>query len=108
MKKLLLISILFSLITGCSSNHFEERVMESCKVNDKESVKTQESHQYRVYTTCGTFKIEDSFYLMRFDSADLYGSIELNKKYDFTIYGTRNGFLSMFPNIISMREKKEL
>ena len=103
MKKLLLISTLL-LITGCSSNHFEERVMESCKVNDKESVRTQESHQYRVYTSCGTFKIEDSFYLMRFDSADLYGSIELNKKYDFKTYGTRNGFFSMFPNIISMRE----
>src|SRR5699024_6375362 len=107
MKKIIVMLSILAL-TGCAPNHFEERVMESCKVNDKESVKTQDSHQYRVYTSCGTFKIEDSLYLMRIDSADIYGSIEKDKKYDFKIHGTRNGFLSMFPNVISFRESKGL
>lgn len=108
MKKLAMISLLLAtVLTGCNPTSAEQRVVENCKVNGKESVRQAESHQYRVYTTCGTFVVEDSWFLMRFDSADLYGSIEQHKTYDFEIGGYRNGFLSMFPNIIKFRESKK-
>lgn len=55
---------------------------------------------YRVYSDCGTFTVEDNLFLGKFNSADTYGAIEDGQTYDFDVIGWRNGFFSMFPNIL--------
>ena len=57
-------------------------------------------HEYRVYTSQGTFVVKDHFVNgIRTLSADTYGRIQPGVTYKITSYGWRNGLLSMFPNI---------
>ena len=74
----------------------------TCEVVAKESVaKGDNGHEYRVYTeNCGTLKVGDSIWKMRFDSADLYGQLVEGETYDMTTIGWRVPFLSWMPNII--------
>jgi len=67
----------------------------------KEAVPTgQSGHEYRVYTSDGTFKVTDHVINgRRFDSADTYGRIQPNKVYDLKVYGWRIPFFSQFKNI---------
>lgn len=60
---------------------------------------TSQTNQ-RVYTSCGTFVVEDNIFLGKFNSADTYGALIDGQTYDFKIIGWRNGFFSMFPNIL--------
>ena len=79
---------------------------QNCKVTDKESISTNKSHQYRVYTSCGTYIIEDQFVRFNFDTADRYGALEKGKTYSLTTSGYRVPFLSMFKAINDLKEVK--
>ena len=62
---------------------------------------------YLIYTkddknNIATYKIEDSLIQGKFNSSDIYGSIEVGKTYTFEIVGERNEFLSMYPNIVKV------
>ena len=75
--------------------------MAGCVVKDKEAVRSNDSNEYRVYTeNCGTLKVGDSVFIMRFDSADVYADIDAGQAYDFKLQGFRIPVLSMFPNVI--------
>lgn len=100
--KTLAIAVTVLSLSACS--HFNV-VDSSCKVTGKESVKLKESHQYRVYTSCGTYIIEDQLTRFKFDSADIYGSIEIGKEYIITSSGYRVPFLSMFKAINDIKPK---
>lgn len=82
----------------------------NCKVTDKESVTVNNDNQYRIYTTCGTFVVQDSVVHFRFDSADVYGAIAVNSTYTLNTVGMRFGLFSMFPNILQFKDelKKDL
>ncbi|URP22345.1 hypothetical protein SEA_BIG4_312 [Microbacterium phage Big4] len=72
-----------------------------CVVNDKQAIRVDGGTDYRVFTdNCGTFGVQDDFWLGQWNSADTYGSIRVGDTYDFEAYGWRNGFFSTFPNII--------
>ncbi len=53
------------------------------------------------------FQITDSYSHARFDSSDLYGTIEEGKTYVFTVYGYRSEYLSEYENILSAEEVPE-
>ncbi len=55
---------------------------------------------YLVYTDVGTFKVEDSIVLFRFNSSDVYGKLYKDSVYNIKTVGFRSGFLSEYPNII--------
>ena len=55
---------------------------------------------YLVYTDAGTFKVEDSIVLLRFNSSDVYGKLYKDSVYNIKTVGFRSGFLSEYPNII--------
>lgn len=57
---------------------------------------------YLVFTDKGVFRIEDQLFFGKFNSSDLYGELELGKTYQITTTGFRNGFFSMYPNIVSI------
>lgn len=103
MNKNCLMFMMLLALPGCTVLNKTEQ---TCTVTDKESVRQKDSNQYRVYTSCGTFVVEDSIAIFRFDSADVYGSLKVNTDYKIKHGGYRVGFLSMFPNIISYKEVK--
>ncbi|HSX05839.1 MAG TPA: DUF1523 family protein [Candidatus Saccharimonadales bacterium] len=81
---------------------------ETATVCSKESVPTgsgsSSGHEYRVYTDKGTFKVTDHIVNgFRTTSADTYGHLQNNTTYQITYYGWRNGFMSMFPNILDAK-----
>ena len=79
----------------------------TCQVTSKESVRLETKNQYRIYTTCGTYVIEDSISIFRFDSADIYGTIAQGTTYEIYAGGIRAPFLSRFPNIISVNKTQQ-
>lgn len=93
---------LFLVISACSS-YYDESTL-TCHVTDKDRTSTSSgSSDMRVYTSdCGTLSVGDSLVKGKFRSADTYAKIEPGNDYEFTVYGWRNGFLSMFPTIIEV------
>ena len=55
------------------------------------------------------YKIEDSLMQGKFNSSDIYASIETGKTYTFLIRGIRNEITSNYPNIVRIInvEKKD-
>lgn len=49
--------------------------------------------------TLRTFEITDNILRLRFNSSDVYAVIKTGGKYRFTVGGSRNRFLSWYPNI---------
>jgi hypothetical protein len=89
--------------TGCTA--MNQQAM-TCTVTAKESVTVNSGdrphNQYRVYTNeCGTLTIGDTIVVGRFNSADLYGTLQPGTTYAMETGGYRVGVFSMFPNIIS-------
>jgi len=76
---------------------------------NKEAVATKSGHEYRVYTSNGTFVVKDHIVNgSRFNSADVYGKLASGKTYNLTYYGWRNGFFSAFENIIDATPSTEM
>lgn len=101
---IIVIALIIAVLSKCSFYNHQEV---TCKVTSKESViKNSGNHQYRVYTSCGTYTVKDDLYIMRFDSADVYGSIQPNTTYTFKVGGFRISLFSIFPNILQFRTEK--
>jgi hypothetical protein len=99
MKKIIAATALATTLalTGCGVKVNEQTM--TCTVTGKESITTSEGHEYRVHTDeCGTLVNSDAW--GKFNSADIQGQLHEDETYIFTTWGYRNGFLSMFPNII--------
>ena len=94
--------MLGALIFGIFSvTHTETK---TCTVASKESVAKEGEHEYRVYTEqCGTLSVNDSWLRLRFNSADVYGSIQEGKTYEVTTMGFRIPIFSTFPNILEVK-----
>lgn len=75
-----------------------------CIVEDKDRASTESGSDMRVYTDCGIFRVKDSLFLGRWDSADVYQRIKVGESYDFETAGWRVPLLSWFPNIVSAEE----
>jgi hypothetical protein len=90
-------------LTGCSPAYEGEAT--NCTVTDKQAVAMSKGGtNYRVFSSCGVFGVQDDLALGQWNSADTFNSIEVGKTYDFEAYGWRNGFFSTFPNILKATE----
>lgn len=63
---------------------------------------------YLVFTDKGTFKVEDTIAYFNYRSSDVWGSIAKNSTYEFTTTYWRVPALSMYENIVKVKEVKEL
>lgn len=72
----------------------------SCVVEEKDRAAGENGSDMRVYTSCGIFTVADNFWLLRWNSADVYQQIEVGKTYNFETSGWRVPPLSWFPNIV--------
>lgn len=91
-------------LTGCSPSYAGPTT--ACHVTDKDRTSTGKGgSDARVYTSnCGTFQVGDDFVHGVYNSADLFGQIQVGHTYNFEAYGYRNGFTSTFPNIEGIHE----
>lgn len=63
------------------------------------------SARYLVWSDKGTFEITDTLAYFQFRSSDLYGQLKPGMTVEVKYYGWRNGLLSMYPNIYSIRKQ---
>ena len=73
-------------------------------VTDKEVKTGKDSSKYLIFTEdkggkIATFEITDSLLKGRFNSSDIYAAIKVGNTYTFTVGGSRNEFMSWYPNI---------
>ena len=73
-------------------------------VTDNVVKNSSNQSRYLVFTedkegNINTYEITDSLLAGRFNSSDLYASIKIGSEYKFEIGGSRNQFLSWYPNI---------
>lgn len=75
----------------------------TCHVEDKDRAgRDGGASDMRIYTTeCGVLKVQDLLWALRFDSADVFASIEPGHTYKFHVTGIRAPFFSVFPNVRS-------
>lgn len=89
-------------LAGCGIRYDEDT--SACTVTDKYVTIDNKSSKKRISTSCGVFNVEDELSQLQFNSADLYGQLEIGKTYELEAYGYRNGFLSQFPNVAAATE----
>ena len=73
-------------------------------VTDKVVKNYGNNSKYLVFTedtngTISTFEITDSWLNGRFNSSDIYAAIKIGNTYTFIVGGSRNEFMSWYPNI---------
>lgn len=51
-----------------------------------------------------SYKVADSMFYWQFRSTDLWNGLEEEERYRIRAYGWRVGFLSMYPNVIEIKE----
>lgn len=76
----------------------------TAKVNRVERVTSNDSSVYLVFTDEETFSNEDSLLFLKFNSSDLHGKFGEGKAYDMKVQGWRVPFLSMYRNVVWMKE----
>lgn len=99
-------------LTGCQNFVKNEPV--TCTVTDKDrstaSTESGSKSVFRIYTEggdrCGTFGLADNPFAGNWNSADIYGRIKVGATYELETVGTRNGFMSWFPEITKATEVK--
>jgi hypothetical protein len=79
------------------------------QLTGKESVSTSDGngnngHEYRLYTTHGTYKVTDSVIHWRRNSADVYGRLLVGHKYHCKVYGWRVPLVSSFKNVLDCKQ----
>ena len=73
-------------------------------VTDKAVKNSDDDSKYLIFTedkdgNIATFEITDSWIAGRFNSSDVYAAIKVGNTYKFTVGGSRNEFMSWYPNI---------
>lgn len=94
-------------LTGCQNAIQNDPV--TCKVIDKDrSTGKDGGSVFRIYTEggeeCTTFGLADNWLQGNFNASDDFGKIEVGATYEFETVGVRNGFFSLFPEIVSFEK----
>lgn len=102
-----IIAVLAILVVGFIALNLGTKVqVKNARVTKTERVNDRDSSYYLVFTDKGTFRVADSLWVGRWNSSDLYGSIEPGHRYDIKAYGLRIPLFSSYPNIESVTESK--
>ena len=76
----------------------------SFKVNDHQRVVTGSGNtvnsKYIIYTTVGVFEDVDTIWYLKYNSSDVFNTLEPGKTCTAYVYGWRVPFLSWYPNIV--------
>ena len=86
---------------GCAGYYNDSPV--TFKVTGKESVNTQDGHEYRVYSDDEVYVMGDSLIKGRFRTANDYARLQIGQTYTCTSWGWRIPITSSFKNIRDCR-----
>lgn len=115
MKKFLRIGIPLVILIGLMFTNLPyqwltQRTLDVALIKDKQ-VTTETDKQsgkvtstYLIFTDQGVFRNDDATWFAKFDSSDFYGNLDVGKTYRLKVYGWRIPILSMYPNIVRMKE----
>ncbi|MBL4951062.1 DUF1523 family protein [Neobacillus sp. YIM B02564] len=100
---LILISLSITILGQFVSNEY------TAKVTDKVVKTSNDNSKYIIFTELEdgkvkVFKNTDSLIRGKFNSSDIYAEIKVGHKYKFKVYGYRVPALSMYENIVSIKE----
>lgn len=98
------------IIGGCSLyGQYLEETEVTLTVKDKERIVDRDGSgsRYLIWTDDETFENIDVMMKGKFNSSDLYGQLERGKTYTCRVHGWRNGFFSMYRNLISCKEVED-
>jgi hypothetical protein len=100
---LTIIGLLIALFIVSCSGYRSSKTSVTATVTSKEvKRKDKDSDRYLIFTKEGeTFEITDTAVFWRYNSSDVYGSIEPNHKYKLTVAGWRMQWFSSYRNILS-------
>lgn len=98
------IIIIFGIMFYRPINKVSNKREVTAIVTDKVVKNSSNQSRYLVFTedkegNINTYEITDGLLAGRFNSSDLYASIKIGSEYKFEIGGSRNQFLSWYPNI---------
>lgn len=91
------------IITFNITNVFHEST-ETFTVTDKSVTHQDKEVIFMIFTNKTTYQVSDTLIYRRWDSADVYGKIQVGKTYRAKLQGYRVPFLSMLPNIVEIEE----
>lgn len=90
------------LLGGCVAYNQDSTV--TLKVTGKESVNTQDGHEYRIYAEDEVYVMKDNLVKGRFRTANDYARIKEGKTYSCTSNGWRIPVFSTFKNLRDCQE----
>lgn len=76
--------------------------MVEARVTNTERLVTKEDSKWLVMTDVLVMENTDTIFHLKFNSSDIQAKLEVGNTYEFTTYGWRVPFLSMYPNIIGV------
>lgn len=98
-----------ALFTNAPYQWLTQRTLDSVLIKDKQ-VSTESDREdgkvrstYMIYTDAGVLRNDDAGWFAKFNSSDIYGELDIGKRYRMKIYGWRIPILSMYPNIVSIQ-----
>ena len=100
---------LFILGGNLIGSYYNEETV-TLTVKDKERVVDRggDEARYLIWSEDGeTFENVDTLIKGKLNSSDIYGQLERGKTYRCKVHGWRNGFFSMYRNIINCSEIKD-
>lgn len=103
----LILTIIIGIICISCTRYFEymnEQTIQ-CEVKDKWIKRPSSSNEELYLVNCGgiTYKVSDLLWKGKFNSADIYGNLEIGKKYEITTSGYRWSYFSEYQNINSYK-----
>ena len=99
------IAIIFGTIFGVMFNGYLNSQTKEIIVSDKYIKRSGEEDIYLVVDEeKNTYKISDLFFILKFNSTDIYNQLEKGEKYKIHTTGFRIKFLSEYPNINKVEE----
>lgn len=107
MKKVVMMLVIATMVfclTGCTDYMNEQTI--KCVVKDKWIKRPSGDDDELYLINCGgtTYKISDLLWKGKFNSADIYGNLEIGKKYELSISGYRWSYFSKYQNINEYKE----
>lgn len=102
--------LFFLLFVGCEVAYYQTDDVVTVTVTDKERIVTGNgesvSSKYLIFTDKETFQNTDLLFAGKFNSSDIQGMIRPGETYQFKVLGWRWPFLSMYRNVVQVKQIK--
>ena len=100
-----IILVVVFLPVGCSLAYKGSARDITIQVDDRERVNSRDSGKYLIFTPDAEYQVSDTILFWEWDSSSKYNKLDPGETYEVTVAGWRVPFLSMYPNIVAIKEE---